>query len=60
MTHYPKITANSYIISLGNTGARLSHPLVLLYKCSLMNWVRVKDTIVYSAKWLSDTTLLSL
>lgn len=58
MTHYPKITANSYIISLGNTGARLSDPLVLLYKCSLMNWV--KDTIAYSAKWLSDTALLSL
>jgi len=45
MTHYPKITANSYIISLVNTGARLSHLLVLLYKCSLMNWV--KDTIAY-------------
>ena len=60
MTHYPKITANSYIISLGNTSARLSDPPVLLYKCSLMNWVRVKDTIAYSAKWLSDTTLLSL
>jgi hypothetical protein len=32
MTHYPKITANSYIISLGNTGARLSDPRSRYYK----------------------------
>jgi len=37
MTHYPKITANSYIISLGNTSARLSDPLC--YCTSALLWI---------------------
>ena len=31
MSHYTRITANSYTISLGNTGARLSDPRARYY-----------------------------
>ena len=31
MSHYTRITANSYTISLGNTGARLSDPRTRYY-----------------------------
>jgi len=37
MTHYHKITANSYIISLGNTGAHFSDPLC--YCRSALLWI---------------------